>query len=89
MEKTWIVYILLCKDGTFYTGITNDLPRRLAAHAAGKGAKYTKGRTPVTLRYFRDMGSKSQALKEEYRIKQLTRQQKAALCDCNCIGEVK
>ena len=50
MEKQWVLYILECKDGTYYTGITDDLPRRLAAHRSGKGAKYTRGRGPLLLR---------------------------------------
>ena len=51
MEKTWIVYILRCKDDTLYTGITDDLARRMAAHNSGKGAKYTRGRGPVEVVY--------------------------------------
>lgn len=80
MEKTWVLYILQCADGSYYTGITDDLPRRLSEHNAGKGAKYTRGRGPVTLRYCKQMASKSDALKEEYRIKQLPRKMKIALC---------
>ena len=48
---SWTVYILSCADGTLYTGITNDLPRRLAQHEAGRGAKYTRGRGPFSLLY--------------------------------------
>ena len=48
---SWWVYVLECRDGTLYTGCTDDIPRRLAAHNAGRGAKYTRGRGPVTLRY--------------------------------------
>ena len=80
MEKCWILYILQCADGTYYTGITDDLPRRIADHNAGRGAKYTRGRGPVKLCYSQNIGSKSDALKEEYRIKQLSRTQKAELC---------
>ena len=47
MEKEWTVYILQCRDGTLYTGITDDLQRRLRAHQEGKGAKYTRGRGPL------------------------------------------
>ena len=80
MEKCWVLYILQCADGTYYTGITDDISHRIAEHNAGKGAKYTRGRGPVKLVYCRPMGSKSEALKEEYRTKQLSRTEKAALC---------
>ena len=75
------MYIVQCRDGTYYTGITDDLSRRLAEHNAGKGAKYTRGRGPVELRYSKILSSKSDALQEEYRIKQLTRGEKSALCN--------
>ncbi len=80
MKKTWVVYILECKDGTYYTGITDDLGQRIAKHTSGQGAKYTRGRGPFLLRYCAEMESKSLALKEELRIKNLTRQEKTALC---------
>ena len=51
MEKKWYLYILECGDGTLYTGITDDVQRRFKAHSQGKGAKYTRGRGPLTLRY--------------------------------------
>lgn len=79
MEKTWYVYILRCRDNTLYTGITDDVPRRLEAHNTGKGAKYTRGRGPVTLCYQEKQESYSTALKREYAIKQLTRKEKEAL----------
>lgn len=76
----WFVYILLCSDNTFYTGITNDLERRLFEHNnLSKWAKYTKARRPVELIYSKVLNTKSEALKEEYRIKQLTRKQKEEL----------
>ena len=80
---TWVVYILLCKDETLYTGITNDLENRIEKHNSSKGAKYTRGRGPVKLMYSRNMEDKSSALKEEYRIKQLSRVAKYLL-----IGEI-
>lgn len=80
MEKQWVLYILQCKDGTLYTGITDDLQRRLAAHTAGKGAKYTRGRGPLILRYTESCVSHSAALRREYEVKQLTRKEKEALC---------
>ncbi len=80
MDKKWVLYILECGDGTLYTGITDNLQRRLAAHREGKGAKYTRGRAPLTLRYLEECGSHSLALKREIEIKRLTRLQKLALC---------
>lgn len=77
--KQWVVYILVCSDDTLYTGITNDLFKRVAKHNTGKGAKYTRGRGPVTCVYKKDMDDKSSALKEEYRIKQLTKKNKLEL----------
>lgn len=78
--KQWCVYILRCKDGTLYTGITDDLERRLEAHRAGKGAKYTRGRAPLTLVYREDCADHSAALKREYAVKQLSRAEKLRLC---------
>ena len=81
MEKRWLVYILQCGDGTLYTGITDDLPHRLEMHKAGKGARYTRGRGPLTLVYREDVPSHSDALKREYRIKQLSRSEKLELLE--------
>lgn len=75
----YYVYLLRCADGTLYTGFTNDLARRLAAHNAGKGAKYTRGRRPVELVYWESFSNKSSALRREYAIKQLPRRQKLTL----------
>ena len=80
MDKQWVVYILECKDGTLYTGITDRLQHRLAAHRAGKGAKYTKGRAPLMLRYLEDCPDHSSALKREIAIKRLSKNEKWALC---------
>ena len=80
MDKQWVVYILECKDGTLYTGITDRLQYRLAAHRAGKGAKYTKGRGPLKLRYLEDCDSHSSALKREIAIKGLSKKEKWELC---------
>ena len=76
MDKTWYVYILECGDGTLYTGITDDVQRRLQVHQSGKGAKYTRGRGPLTLRYQEECESYSHALKREIQIKRLPRQKK-------------
>ncbi len=76
---SWYVYMLRCRDNTLYTGITDDVPRRLQAHNSGVGAKYTRGRGPLTLVYQEICATKSDALKKEYAIKQLTRAQKETL----------
>lgn len=76
----WTVYILQCRDGTLYTGITDNLPRRLAAHNGGKGAKYTQGRGPVVLVHQESCPDRSAALRRERAIKALSRSQKLALC---------
>lgn len=73
------IYVLRCKDDTLYTGWTNDLKHRLAMHRAGKGAKYTKGRGPLTLVYTECFADKSTALKREAAIKKLSREEKLAL----------
>ena len=77
--KQWCVYILRCGDGTLYTGATDDFPRRLAAHRAGKGAKYTRGRGPLEPGYRENCRDMSAALKREYAIKALPREKKLAL----------
>lgn len=77
----WYLYMLRCGDGTLYTGITNNLSARLAAHASGKGAKYTRGRGPLELVYREEQESYSAALKREYQVKQLTRAQKLEMVE--------
>lgn len=79
MEKQWVVYILRCGDGTLYTGITDDLERRLKAHRCGKGAKYTRGRGPLELCYQEPCADHSGALKREIAVKRMTREQKMTL----------
>ncbi|WP_371826302.1 GIY-YIG nuclease family protein [Alicyclobacillus fastidiosus] len=73
------VYVLECRDGTLYTGYTNHLEHRVEAHNAGRGAKYTRARTPVRLVYCEHMADKSTALRREIEIKKLTRKDKLAL----------
>lgn len=72
-------YIVQCSDGTYYTGWTNDLINRLNTHNSGKGAKYTRCRLPVSFVYAHKYETKSEAMKEEYRIKTLTRKEKYSL----------
>ena len=79
MEKQWNVYILRCGDGSLYTGIAVDVQARLKIHQSGKGAKYTRGRDPLDVVYTESMESKSAALKREYAIKALTREEKERL----------
>lgn len=79
MEEIWYLYILRCKDGSLYTGITTDVSRRLEEHRRGKGAKYTRGRGPLELVYRQACGSHSQALKRELEVKALKRERKEQL----------
>ena len=78
-NENWYVYILLCRDGTLYTRITNDIKKRMLAHEKGKGAKYTKGRGPFKLVYENIFNNQSMAMKEENRIKKLSKVQKLKL----------
>ncbi len=81
MINMWYVYILKCSDQTFYTGITNDLKRRVEEHNSSKlGAKYTRGRRPVELVYSKKIKDKVKAMQEEYRIKKLSRYEKIKKC---------
>ena len=73
-------YIVKCSDGTFYTGWTNDLEKRISAHNSGEGAKYTRCRRPVELVYYESFRTKEEAMSREWHIKRLTRKQKAELC---------
>jgi len=74
------VYILKCSDGSLYTGCTNDLARRLGAHVAGKGSKYTRSRLPVTLSHVEEAPDRGNALRREAQIKKLRRREKLLLC---------
>jgi len=76
---SFFVYLLECRDGTFYCGYTTNLENRLINHNKGIGSKYTKRRRPVKLIYFEELQTKSLALKREYVIKQFTRKQKEEL----------
>ena len=72
-------YIVKCSDGTYYTGWTNNLEKRIQSHNSGTGAKYTRPRLPVTLVYYETFSTKQEAMRREYAIKQLNRQQKESL----------
>lgn len=75
----YFVYILRCADGTLYTGCTNDVEARERAHNAGRGAKYTAGRRPVTVVYSEACESRSDAQKREFQLKRLSREEKESL----------
>ena len=81
VESKWYLYILRCGDGTLYTGITTDVEKRLVQHRTGKGAKYTRGRQPLELVYREECEDHSAALKREYEVKRLPREQKMMLID--------
>ena len=79
------VYIVECSDGTFYTGWTNNLEKRIDMHSNGTGAKYTRGRGPVKLVYCEKFDTKEDAMRREYHIKKLSRQQKLLLMNENSL----
>jgi putative endonuclease len=79
MSSTWTVYLLRCSDGSLYTGITVDLAARVAAHNAGRGARYTRARLPVSVAWSLGEQDGTRARRLEYAIKQLTRAQKLRL----------
>ena len=76
-----VCYMLRCADGSLYTGWTNDLEKRLAAHNAGRASKYTRSRLPVALAWFEDCGSPQAAQSREWHVKRLTRAQKLQLIE--------
>ncbi len=75
----WALYIVECIDETYYTGITNDIDRRIAQHNSGAGAKYTKGRAPVRLIYTEYFKNRSEASKRELQVKSLSKDRKTDL----------
>ena len=79
VKKRWSVYMVRCADNSLYTGISNDVAKRVKAHNAGKGAKYTRMRIPVRLIYTREIGSMSAAMKREYSIKKNGKKYKESL----------
>ena len=82
-----VVYILQCADGTLYTGWTTDLERRLRAHNSGQGAKYTRGRRPVSLVYHEEQPTRSAAQKREAALRSLSRADKLKLIEGRWNGE--
>ena len=79
MSEENYTYILECADGSLYTGYTTDVEKRLKTHNAGKGAKYTKNRRPVVLKYYETFSTKQEAMRREWAVKQLSRKEKLAL----------
>ncbi len=79
LPKPWHIYLVRCNDQSLYCGISTDVEKRVQTHNSGKGAKYTKPRLPVTLVYQRLVGTKSEALSLEYKIKQMKKSEKEAL----------
>ncbi len=79
ISRTWHLYIIQCRDGTLYTGITNDLKRRICDHNRGRGCRYTKYRWPVLLVYAEKFPDRSSALKREAQIQGWSRKEKEAL----------
>ena len=77
--SSWFVYIICCSDGSYYTGATNNVEKRIKQHNAGRGAKYTRGRLPVELLRFFELSSKSEALKFEYYIKKQNKKVKLSI----------
>ena len=96
MNDRYYVYILICSDDTFYTGITNDLEKRLKTHNEGKASKYTRVRLPVQFVYIEEIDGKGLALSREWAIKNLKKNKKIKLISCsdnlankNCSGNLK
>lgn len=79
MSEPWFVYVLRCADGTLYTGLTNDVARRVDLHNQGRGARYTRGRLPVELVYIEEAGSRADATRREAAVKRMSRAAKMRL----------
>jgi putative endonuclease len=79
MKKKWFVYMLKCRDGSYYTGITSDIDKRTEAHRKGRGSRYVRSRLPFSLVYLQEMSGKSSAMKRENEIKGMERAGKKKL----------
>ena len=88
MSEVNYTYILECKDGTYYTGWTNNLEKRLKDHNEGRGAKYTKARLPVSLIYYEEFQTKEEAMRREYAIKHMTRKEKEKIMKMQLIVDI-
>jgi putative endonuclease len=78
-DSTWFVYMVQCADGSFYTGVSTDVPKRVSTHNSGKGAKYTHARLPVVLVYSEKCANHGAALQREWIMKKLNHQDKQQL----------
>ena len=87
--RGWRVYLLRCRDGTLYAGATNDLASRVARHAAGKGARYTRSRLPVELVWSVRVRGRSAALRREAAVKRLSRAEKLGLVEGATMGRTR
>ncbi len=87
-KEIWFLYILECNDGSFYTGITKDIDRRLKAHKDGRGASYTRMHRPVEFIYQEKLFSRTQALVREFAVKALTRKQKEKLVNAEFFDRI-
>ncbi len=76
MDRPWSIYLLSCSDGSIYTGISMDVEMRVKRHNKHMGSKYVAARLPATLLFQKEIGTRSEAAKEEYRVKQLSREEK-------------
>lgn len=76
---SYFVYMVLCEDGSYYTGSSDDVDKRFATHLSGKGASYTRSHKPIKVVYTEELSDKSSALKREHELKKLTHKQKARL----------
>jgi len=85
-ETVWFLYILQCRDGSFYTGVTNDIDRRINAHQEGTASRYTRIRRPVVLVYREECGSRSKSLARECAVKSLSRRRKEELISGGKLG---
>ncbi|MFH2085755.1 MAG: GIY-YIG nuclease family protein [bacterium] len=81
---SYFVYMLICEDGSYYLGSTNDVNKRFAAHLAGRGASYTRSHKPIKIVYREELSDKSNALRREHELKKLTHVQKAILLRKKC-----
>lgn len=79
MADSYFTYIVRCRDGVLYTGYTNDIKERINKHNRGEGAKFTRGRIPVELVYWEEFPSREEAMRREWAIKKLNREQKLTL----------
>src|SRR5882757_6108337 len=86
VRDVWFVYLARCSDGTLYAGIARDVAARIAAHDEGRGARYTRGRGPLSVRAVRRCASKGEALQLEYALKRLSRDEKENLTNARRLG---